>query len=174
MKIQYLSKYISKAKLFVISFSLIAVCGFGLNANAKWTRTHASGCTTIGGTVLDTNYSIHNDSGTQDMVFLCAVSDTDRFLKENVNTLNIHGLDNHSAATASAMACRSLWATSGGSCGAMASTGSASFGDFTLSPSLSQWSSATTADFGYVYLRIPSKQSGIWRSNFRGYYTAGI
>ena len=111
------------------------------------------------------------------MVFLCAVSDTDRFLKQNVNTLNVHGLDNHSGVTASAMACRSLYYTTGGSCGAMDSSskyGANYYGNFTLTPSLSQWSSATTYDFGYVYLRIPKIESGIYKSNFRGYFTSGV
>jgi len=163
-----------KLKLLIIGFSLVTISGLALSANAKWTRTHASDCTTIGGQVVDTNYSLRNESGTQDMVFLCAVSDTDRFLKKNVSTLNIHGLDNHSGANASAMACRSLWATTGGSCGAMSSSSVPGFGNFTLTPSLSQWNSSTIGDFGYVYLRIPKKQSGRYRSNFRGYYTSGI
>lgn len=168
------NQMLNSVKLFTISFCFILVSGLALSANAKWTRTHSSDCTTIGGQVVDINYSIHNYHSTQDMVFNCAVSDTDRFLKQNVTTLNIHGLDNHSGDNASAMACRSLWYTTGGSCGAMASTGVSYFGNFTLSPSLSQWSSGTVADFGYIYLRIPNVESGIWRSNFRGYYTSGV
>ena len=60
MKNRSVNNILGKTKLFIISFSLVAVCGFTLNANAKWTRTHASDCTTIGGTVQDINYSIHN------------------------------------------------------------------------------------------------------------------
>ena len=164
---------LSKFKLFILSFSLVAISGLAINANAKWTRTHATDCTTIGGTVMDVNWAIHNDSSTQSMVILCAVSDTDRFLKENITTLNLHGYDDHTGVGAQAMACRSLWSATGGSCGSMAITSNPFLGNFTLSPSLSQWTSATRADFGYIFLRIPQKQGTAYRSSFRGYYTSG-
>ena len=164
---------LGKIKLFILSFSLVAICGVTVNANAKWTRTHAADCTTIGGSAMDTNYAIHNNSSTQEMVVLCAVSDTDRFQKENITTLNLHGYDDHTGAGATAMACRSLWYAVGGSCGASTSTSSAFLGNFTLSPSLSQWTAATRADFGYIYLRLPAKQGSAWRSSFRGFYTYG-
>lgn len=51
-----------------------------MDAEAKWTRTHAFDCKTLGGTPIDMSFALFNDSTTQNMVALCAVSDTDYFL----------------------------------------------------------------------------------------------
>lgn len=158
-------------KAFVMALVISAVGTMPITVNAKWTRTHASDCTTLGGQPIDTSYAIYNNSTTQEMVLLCAVHDDDRFLKQNVTTLNIHGWDGHDTIRAGAMACRSLWYTTGGGCSSMVQS-AVGRQHFTLSPSLNQWTSSTTADFGYVWVRIPRKLGGI--SSLRGYYTAGV
>ncbi|MCI0667405.1 MAG: hypothetical protein L0Y43_05050 [Methylococcaceae bacterium] len=142
--------------------------GLSLEANAKWTRTHAFDCKTLGGGPIDTSFALFNGHISQEMVALCAVSDDDRFLKQNITTLNVHGFDGHTSLRAGAMACRSLWSVTGGSCGSMAQ--SATFQEnYTLRPSLSQWTSST-ADFGYLWVRIP--RLGAAMSSLRGYFTS--
>lgn len=159
-------------KAFLIALVVASVGTMPLTANAKWTRTHASDCTTLGGIPIDTSWAMYNNSTIQDMVFLCAINDDDRFLKQNVHTLNIHGWDGHSQRRVSAMTCRSLWHTTGGGCSAMVQS-AAENQHYTLRPALNQWNNATTGDFGYVWVRIPRKTtSGI--SSLRGYYTAGL
>jgi hypothetical protein len=154
-----------------LALALALIASLAMDVDAKWTRNHASACTTYKGTLVDTGFAFFNDSTTQVMALLCAVSDTDRFLKQNVTQLNVHGLDGHSSMNAGAMVCRSFFHTTGGSCGpAHQSSG---VQDYTLQPSLSQWTSSTTADFGYLYVTIPPRQGTSNRSSFRGYYTQG-
>lgn len=159
-------------KVFLIALVVASVGTMPFTANAKWTRTHASDCTTLGGMPIDTSWAIHNNSTTQDMVFLCAINDDDRFLKQNVNILNIHGWDGHSQRSVSAMACRSLWHTTGGGCSSMTQSATGRQ-HYTLKPALNQWVNTTTGDFGYVWIRIPRKMTG-GISSLRGYYTAGV
>jgi hypothetical protein len=157
---------------FLTAFVLAALAATGANATAKWTRTHAFDCKTLGGSPRDTSWALYNDSTTSEMVALCAISDTDRFHKQNITTLNIHGWDGHDYLSTAAMACRSLWHTTGGGCSPMVFS---SYGrqHFTLSPNTNQWTSSTAADFGYVWVRIPRKHSNGGISSLRGIYTYG-
>lgn len=158
-------------KAFVVALTIAFVGSVPIMADAKWTRTHGFDCKTLEGAPIDTSYALYNNSTTQEMVALCAVFDTDYFLKQNITTLNVHGWDGHDTIRAGAMACRSLWYTTGGSCGTMSQSASGKE-HYTLRPSLSQWSSTTTGDFGYLWVSIPRRQTG-GISSLRGYYTAG-
>ena len=162
----------SVRNVFLGAFAVAVFATTGVNASAKWTRTHAFDCTTLGGSPRDTSYALYNNSTTSEMVALCAVSDTDRFLKQNITTLNIHGWDGHDSLRVEAMACRSRWSTTGGGCSPIVRSATGRQ-HFTLKPSLSQWTSSTYADFGYIWVRIPRKHSNGGISSLRGYYTFG-
>lgn len=108
MKVNKLGVDIQFVRAAMIALTVTLLGSVANPADAEWTRTHASDCKTLGGAPIDTSYAIYNNSTTQEMVFLCAVHDDDRFLKQNITTLNIHGWDGHSSLQASAMACRSL------------------------------------------------------------------
>ena len=161
----------------VLAVSLIALVGLGgpLSANAKWERTHAFDCKTLGGSPAIADFSLFNASTSalfnasagQDMVVLCAIPDDDRFPKEKIARVNVHGYDGHTSLRVGAMACRSLWSGTGGSCGPMAQSAS-SQENYLLRPSLSQWTSSTRNDFGYLWVRIPRK--GAAMSSVRGYF----
>jgi hypothetical protein len=160
----------------VFTFATVAVCGLATGimpgvAEAKWARTHASACMSVNSTVhpTDTAYAVWNDSIIQDMTLLCALPDTDRFAKTAFKTLNIHGKDGSSSRNVDAMVCRSNWATTGGGCSAIVSSPTGT-PHYTLQPNLSVLS-GRTADFGYVWVRLPPKV-GASRSGLRGFYTA--
>jgi hypothetical protein len=158
--------------VFIATFLVTVSAVFPQMATAKWTRTHASSCMTLGGAPIDTSYAIYNNSTSAEMYALCAVDDSDYLLKQNLTTLNIHGWDGNSTLKAGAMACRSLWHTTGGSCGTLVET-AVGQQHFTLQPSRSQWNSSTTADFGYIWVRLPRKETTGGISSLRGFYTFG-
>jgi hypothetical protein len=141
-----------------------------MDVEAKWTRTHAFHCKTLGGIPMDTAYGLHNDSSDQDMIALCAIADTSDFMKGNIKTLNVHGYAGHRAYSMLAMSCNATFFTAGGFCGAQASSNPYT-GDVTLSPYPQAVWPSHDADFGYLWVLIPRKD-GSTRSSFRGYYTA--
>jgi hypothetical protein len=144
-----------------------------MEADAKWTRTHAFDCKTLDGTPIDTRFAFFNNSTTYEMVVLCAVPDTDYFMKQNIRNLNVHGFNGHSSRQVAARACRSFFSTTGGTCGAI-TTSAVGRGDYTLRPDIyGLWISSSQADFGYFLLFLPWKK-GSNISSFRGYYTDGI
>lgn len=138
---------------------------------AKWTRTHASACMSVNTTLApyDTSYAVWNNSTTTTMTLLCDLSDTDYLAKTALTTLNIHGKDGSSTRNVDAMACRSNWSTTGGACSAVVSSPTGT-SDYTLKPNLSVFS-GRTADFGYVWVRLPPK-IGSSRSGLRGFFTS--
>src|SRR5262245_3231723 len=109
-------------KAYCLALALALMTSFAMDAEAKWTRTHAFDCKTLGGAPVDTAFALHNDSTTAEMIALCAIADTDYFLKQNMTELNVHLFAGHASIPAAAMACRSLWSTTGGACGPMASS----------------------------------------------------
>lgn len=163
--------------LRAFTYSFLCVCGFAAIlqptlAEAKWTRTHASACTSVNTTLApyDTSYALWNNSTSTTMTLLCDLSDTDYLRKTALTTLNIHGKDGNASSNVDAMVCRSNWATTGGGCSAVVSSPTGT-PDFTLQPNLSVLS-GRTADFGYIWVRLPPKV-GTSRSGLRGFYTAG-
>lgn len=174
MRSKNISTFLNAKGFRALILSFMTVTTLGLvaqpeQAEAKWTRTHASKCMSLGGAPLDMSFAIWNNSTVSSMVLLCPISDTDYLLKGNLNTLNIHGLDANPTVNVDAMACRSTWWTTGGGCSPMVSSPTGT-SDYTLRPNLSVWN-GTTADFGYAWVRLPIK-SGTSLSSLRGFYTS--
>jgi hypothetical protein len=141
-------------------------------ADAAWTRNHASHCMTLGGTPIDYLWSIQNDSTTSAMLALCPIPDDDRFPKTSIRTINVHGYDGSTAASVTVAACYSDAFVTGGACGNGATSSLAGTGDYGLGAvppaAPNNW---VASDFGYIYVYIPAKQ-GASRSTLRGYYTS--
>ncbi len=159
------------------AYSFLSVCALAVTlqstaVEAKWTRTHASACMSVNSTAApyDTSYAVWNNSTSAVMTLLCDLSDTDYLGKTALTTLNIHGKDGSSSSNVDAMVCRSNWASTGGACSAVVSSPTGT-SDYTLQPNLSVLS-GRTADFGYIWVRLPQKV-GSSRSGLRGFYTAG-
>jgi hypothetical protein len=166
-------KPIHYAGIFAVAACASFAAAASNPASAWFVRKHASACYTQGGTPIDLDWGIQNDSTSSDLLALCPVADETGKLKQNTNTLNVHGLDNSTAATVRAAACRGNYAVSGGSCSAYLSTDSRGTGHYWLTiPTTSVWNSTTASDFGYTVVIVPPKQ-GSFRSTFRGYYQAG-
>jgi hypothetical protein len=172
-------RFNQQAKPVIRAFgaAFLSACALMLGAHttpaeAKWTRTHASGCIAVNPGLrspYDVSFALWNDSTTGEMTLLCPLSDTDYLPKTSLTSLNIHGKDGHPSRNVDAMLCRSNWASTGGGCSAIVSspTGTA---DYTLQPNRSILTGRTT-DFAYVWVRLPRK-SGSSRSGLRGFYTA--
>ena len=157
--------------------AFLSVCALSLGAHApqveaKWTRSHASGCISVSpGWVApyDVSFAIWNDSTRTDMKLLCPLSDTDYLPKTSLTTLNIHGKDGSSNRNVDAMLCRSNWASTGGGCSSIVSSPTGT-SEYTLQPSRSILT-GRTADFAYIWVRLPPK-IGTSRSGLRGFFTS--
>jgi hypothetical protein len=166
-------KPIQYAGIFALAACAAFAAAASSPASAWFVRKHASACYTQGGLPIDVDWGIQNDSTTSDLAVLCPVEDETSRLKQNTNTLNVHGLDNSTAAVVRASACRGNYAVSGGSCASYLSTDSRGTGHYWLTiPTASVWNASTASDFGYTIVVVPRKQ-GSFRSTFRGYYQAG-
>ncbi len=157
--------------LFLAVTSLLVLAFMPARADAKWTRSHVYNCRSFGGAPIDHAWALKNDSTSSSMFVLCDITDDDRFLKEQITTLNIHGRDGSTVDSPSAMVCRSTWWTVGGACGPQTSSPTGDVTNITLKPSLSQWTASTRADFGYIWMRLPARQ-GSSQSSLNGFFTA--
>ncbi|MEZ4373425.1 MAG: hypothetical protein R3B07_21565 [Polyangiaceae bacterium] len=135
-------------------------------ADALWRRYNAVSC------YADNTYytpPIYNsDNGGSDTFWVsgggtdlvCPIDDDSYFPKTSISGVNIHGQVVTSGTNVAARACRTYWSTSGGACNAEVTAG---YGNFTLQPSVGQWTSGGS-DFGYFWI----EGSGTIR--VRGYY----
>jgi hypothetical protein len=166
---------ISKTCFAVIALvtSFAAISG----AEARDARVHAFDCKTFGGTPIDLDFSLQNDSPTETMSILCPIPDTSAFPKAAIKTLNIHGFDNYNGPHGATVGvhgriCTSVWYTTSGTCGIF----NADFGSVPRDYSLnlldfgSRWTPDSAADFGYVHIVLPPKNSNGVRASFRGYF----
>jgi hypothetical protein len=114
---------------------------------------------------------VNNYSTVQSWDAHCPVNDDDRFKKEQIVTLNVHGHDNHPTQHVWAWACVTYWGTDGGTCGG--SVTSSGVGNYTLSPPKTGiFDLAHQGDFGYVLLGIPPRNGGDSPSTVRGIFTS--
>lgn len=154
-----------------LALTLMASLAIDVDATT-YIQTHAFDCKTLGGTPIDTSYALHNDSAAADMVALCAIPESSELPKQKIFATYVYGLDNHDTSQAAAMLCVSNYSTTGGSCGSMALS-SVGVQDYTLIPSVSQFTSANASKFAYLWVRIPRKDVNSM-SNFRGYKTFAL
>jgi hypothetical protein len=158
---------------FCAAAALSAIGATSTDANALFTRSHASSCQFFNGSRIDLSFAVQNDSAASRMQGLCAVTDDDRFPKSSVVVLNLHGNDgNNSAGFAGQVegrTCRTdAFATAGG-CSGSVFTSAAGVGAFTLSPPLVF---GVATDFVYAYVDLPVKTGAGVRSTLRGFFTS--
>lgn len=154
----------------LIATSLATVGG----AHAREARIHAFDCKTFGGTPVDRDFSLQNDSTTQFMNIVCPIPDTSSFPKASIATLNIHGFDNGGTPGAIGVRgriCASTWHTTGGFCTGFETSGGAVAADYSLRlVGASRWRTDQLADFGYIHISLPPKNPQGVRASFRGYF----
>lgn len=159
----------------IVAFFAAAIAGIAMGATSEasawFARNHATKCMTQGGTPLDLNFAVQNDSTASSMLVLCPAEDTETHPKQNTVSMNVHGYDDSTAANVTTLACRSTWDVVGGAC--QTGPSSAGLGNFNMSvPTGAVWTAARASDFGYVYVSLPAKQGTAYRSMFRGTYQA--
>ncbi|MDI3290311.1 hypothetical protein [Polyangium sp. 15x6] len=154
--------------LFAVGAMFASVAVGASNAEALHKRESAMACFARGTTDSWTSSAgLSNYSTTDNLTINCAVNDDDRFKKEDVATLNMHGYNGNSSTPIYAVACVSYYASNGGACGA--SSSAAGVGNYTLSPARTYWTSTYASDFGFVQLTLGTI-SGSSASSFRGFY----
>lgn len=161
----------------LLLFAIAATGSFVLSstgeADAAWRRQGPSFCHLYGSTNFRNNYGeIENRSTSTTLELECPVIDDSFLPKGSLTTLNLHGADNHSNASARSMACVTYYPTVGGECGPWAVSGDAMVGQYVLTPSRTAWSAEFhEGDFGYILVSLPA-MTGSSPSTFRGYYSA--
>ncbi len=82
----------------------------------------------------------------------CYVPDASWFRKQDVTAVKLSVYDSSNSSELGAKVCVRNWNSTAASCGAWGYSGVAFSGNKDVSLPLTAWSSATAADFGYVYL----------------------
>lgn len=133
-------------------------------------RVHASDCYSDGydaGNIL-AGQGLYNRASSG-VSLHCPVPDDSNALKENVARLDIYGYDGSESASVAASVCSTNWSVPGGSCGRMVYSGARFVGNYTLSPSLFEWSSRESR-FDFVYLHVHIPGAGTALSSMRGFW----
>jgi hypothetical protein len=122
-----------------------------------------------GSQAFTTTRGILNTSTSLYLPVQCNVDESDVFVRQNVNVLNVHGEDLNPSDRATAAACVTYRDTDGGECGSPAVTTNAFVGTYTLSPSPSKWSTTSANDFPYLTVGLGKSNAGA-NSSLRGFY----
>ncbi|MGK3990846.1 hypothetical protein WME99_47810 [Sorangium sp. So ce136] len=140
-----------------------------LNQRVSGTNcSYGNGSTTSA--LISIGNAIFNQSTTSAETISCPVTDDDRFRKQDITTLNVHGYNGSTTGVAvEASTCVVFFGATGEACSA--SVSSTANGNYTLSPPTTVWSSAHSSDFGFIRVKLPAK-GGATASSVRGYYTA--
>jgi hypothetical protein len=179
---------IDRRSLFVATCMLGGVLALSSSASAFWKRHTAAAChysyysnlSDDVNTGKPTANLLYDWAGTvynymaRSQIFICNVEDTDRAMKENLNTLNVHAYDGSTSDSVYATACYNRYDTRGGGCGASASSGASVVGDVMLTPALTMWSSTYRYHFGYLQVTLPPDvyPAGGDTSSFNGFFIA--
>lgn len=170
-------------RVFIVCFVSSFLVSTGSTAFAKWERHSAAACNLSHYSNQDSEMRYIYDWGGQVVnysgrgaFFICDIEDSDRFLKQNIRRVNVHGHDGSRTASVSAKACVTFYNGFGGSCGRRVSSGNSYTGRTTLRPPLTAWTSSTFAHFGYVLVTLPHDvfPAGGDTSTFYGYYISDI
>jgi hypothetical protein len=164
--------------LFIIGAVVSSALANSSDAAALHERTSGTNCAygngTTTGNVIAIGGSIANNSTTGAESVSCPVTDDDHFRKEDITTLAVHGYNSGVSISGGSSAvevstCVTYYGGGGGACSTPA-TSSGSAGNYSLTPSLTYWTSTYYADFGYIRVKLPAMGAG--SSSVRGYYTA--
>ena len=153
----------------VLALALALTASLAMDVEAKWARYHALGCMARDGQPHINGDALLNFSYDFSTFVFCPVADTDFFPKHSITGVNVHGHNGNSNFPTRAQACTARWYTAGGSWGALAYASGR--GDYTLQPSLSEWSTMT--DFGYLHVRLAPLVLDGGSSSLRGYFIYG-
>ncbi|CAN98689.1 MULTISPECIES: hypothetical protein [Sorangium] len=163
--------------LFIVGAVVSAALANSSDAAALHERVSGTNCAygngTSTGNLIAIGGAISNSSTSGAESVSCPVTDDDRFRKQDIATLNIHGYNggisiSGQSAEVDASTCVQYYGSTGGACTTPVST--SGNGNYTLSPPLTYWTSSNYADFGYIRIKLPPK--GTNASTVRGYYTA--
>jgi hypothetical protein len=138
-------------------------------AHAGWERLAATACGIEAGMYRSEARGVYNSQPNRGYAF-CPVTDTEEHPKENIAGVNIHVTDRHTGNEAIAFACISYWSSAGAECGAASRSGVSFTGAATLTPSLSKWTEANAAHFGFLEVTLPAQQ-GSNPSTFSGIFS---
>jgi hypothetical protein len=163
--------------LFIVGAVVSAALANSSDAAALHERVSGASCVYgSGGTdgnLITVGHAITNTSSTAGEAVVCPVTDDDRFRKQDISTLNIHGYNNNVTISGivhrvEASTCVAYYGSTGGACTTPVSASGT--GNYMLSPPTTYWTSSYYADFGYILVDLPP--SGSANSTLRGYYTA--
>ena len=164
---------IKTLSLFACGAIVSSLAFSATTASALYKRESATACmirTDTDNAVYIGSSGVWNYSTVANQSIGCAVNDDDRFRKQDIVTLNIHGYDGSTTLPVEAVTCVSYWGSNGGACGSWVDSSWGGTGNYTLSPPLTYWTSNYYADFGFVYVTLPKYESSV--SSFRGYFIA--
>ncbi|WP_437528655.1 hypothetical protein WME79_46135 [Sorangium sp. So ce726] len=162
--------------LFIIGAVASAALANASDAAALHERVSGANCVYgSGGTnsnLITVGRAIFNTSSTEGEDLSCPVTDDDRFRKQDIVTVNIHGYNSGLLISGiqhrvEASTCVAFFGGTGGACTTPVTASGT--GDYTLSPPTTHWTSANFADFGYIQVHLPP--SGSPFSSVRGYFT---
>lgn len=162
---------------FLSTFVVCAALGCFLThsptAEAFWKRRHASSCfydSFDKDDVWNGHYFVNNNSSTSTVYLVCPVDDDDTTPKQNFAEVKVHGHDGNGTAAGSveAKTCVAYWDSNGGTCATPSNSSATGTGSYSLSPSLSKFTSDYSSDFGYVNVILPPMSGS--RSTLRGIY----
>lgn len=163
--------------LFIAGAVVSAALANSSDAAALYERVSGANCAYgsggTNGNLITVGHAIFNTSATEGEVLSCPVTDDDRFRKQDIATVNIHGYNNGLTILGvthqvEASTCVAYYGGTGGACTTPVKT--TATGNYTLSPPTTYWTSTNYADFGYIYIGLPPSGSGSY-SSIRGYYT---
>ncbi|MGK3965248.1 hypothetical protein WMF38_13840 [Sorangium sp. So ce118] len=163
--------------LFIIGAVVSSALATSSDAAALYERVAGTNCAYLNGNptgaLIGIAGSIFNNSTTSAENVYCPVTDDDRFRKQDIDTLAVHGYNSGvsisgGSSAVEASTCVTYYGGGGGACSTPATTSGS--GEYSLTPPLTYWTSTYYADFGYIRVKLPAK--GAATSTVRGYYTA--
>ncbi len=157
---RFYSQSITCGGLFLAGLAGSVALLHATDAAAAWVRVTSSSCYLQTALQWSAGGLLNTCSNCSD-TFQCTLPETDL-----LRTLNIHGHDANSQFSVFAQACVIYWPSNGGECGAGAFSGNGFVGEYTISPALTSWNSAHSADFAYVVVALQPNDTlrGFWAS----------